>query len=70
MIKIIIKQSKQIVRTKIKRQKLKKKKKIQHLGKNARLHRQISSCASNQGFGSELFPILLSHKVRFAKYVL
>lgn len=69
MIKIIIKQNKQIVRTKIKRQKLKKKK-IQHLGKNARLHRQISSCASNQGFGSELFPILLSHKVRFAKYVL
>lgn len=72
MIKIIIKQSKQIVQTKTKSQKLKKKtnqKKIQHFGKNARLHRQISSCASNQGFGSELFPILLSRKVQFAKCV-
>lgn len=33
--KIIIKQSEKIVQTKIKSQKLKKKKKIQHLGKNA-----------------------------------
>lgn len=73
MIKIIIKQSKQIVQTKTKSQKLKKKqtkkKPKQHFGKNARLHRQISSCASNQGFGSELFPILLSRKVQFAKCV-
>lgn len=76
MIKIIIKQSKQIEtnknwKPKIKEEEKKKKeqKKTQHLGKNARLHRQISSCASNQGFGSELFPILLSDKVQFAKRV-
>lgn len=71
--KIIIKQSKQIVQTKIKSQKLKKKKKINTASRqecNRHIDRQISSCGSNQGFGSELFPILLPRKMQFAKYLM
>lgn len=68
--KIIKKQSEKIVQTKIKSQKLKKKKKYSISARMQLTHRQISSCGSNQGFGSELFPILLSRKMQFAKYLI